>query len=73
MTALWLRLLIESANLRQSGKLIISDKIIGKARVEIPFTDISLVDLDKDIEFVNQSFENSDGVVPNSGWRLEAP
>lgn len=46
----------------QAGR---SDKIIGTTVVEIPRTDISLVELANDVEFVNETFENSGGVVPN--------
>jgi hypothetical protein len=42
----------------------IIDKIIGKAVVELPFTDISLVELSKDVDFINETFENSGGVTP---------
>ncbi|KAI1819643.1 hypothetical protein F4861DRAFT_546600 [Xylaria intraflava] len=37
---------------------------IGKAVVEIPFTDIGLVKLKDDITFVNQTFENNSGESP---------
>ncbi|KAI0382572.1 hypothetical protein F5Y04DRAFT_287945 [Hypomontagnella monticulosa] len=37
---------------------------IGKAAVEISFTDICLVELDRSISFSVQTFEASDGVVP---------
>ncbi|RYP62873.1 hypothetical protein DL769_007132 [Monosporascus sp. CRB-8-3] len=42
-----------------------SDKIIGKAVAEISFTDVSLLELGKDVRFVNATFENSSGVTPN--------
>ncbi|KAI1399027.1 hypothetical protein F4819DRAFT_436789 [Hypoxylon fuscum] len=37
---------------------------IGKAAVEIPLTDICLVELEKSISFSTQTFEASDGIVP---------
>ncbi|RYO96512.1 hypothetical protein DL764_007458 [Monosporascus ibericus] len=42
-----------------------SDKVIGKAVVEISFTDISLLELSKDVMFANTTFENSSGATPN--------
>ncbi|KAK7931067.1 hypothetical protein PG985_001779 [Apiospora marii] len=39
--------------------------IIGEATQEIPFTDISLVDLRNDVDFSNQTFENDAGVTPS--------
>ncbi|RYP51157.1 hypothetical protein DL768_003425 [Monosporascus sp. mg162] len=42
-----------------------SDTIIGKAVVEISFTDISLLQLSEDVRFVNAPFENSSGATPN--------
>lgn len=42
-----------------------SEKIIGKAAVEITFTDISLIELSNDVEFVNETFESNGGVVPH--------
>ncbi|KAI1094745.1 hypothetical protein F5B19DRAFT_23492 [Rostrohypoxylon terebratum] len=39
------------------------DKIVGKVAVEIPFTNISLVELGDDIKFENETFENGGGAV----------
>lgn len=52
----------ESEQVGQAGR---SDKMIGKAVVDISWTDISLVELNKDVKYVNETFENSGGGVPN--------
>ncbi|KAG6354462.1 hypothetical protein INS49_004479 [Diaporthe citri] len=39
-------------------------KLLGKAVQEISFTDVSLVQLEQDIIFTNETFENSAGEVP---------
>jgi hypothetical protein len=39
-------------------------KIIGKAVQEISFTDVALVQLNRDVDFINETFENSSGAVP---------
>ncbi|KAK3361526.1 hypothetical protein B0T24DRAFT_641779 [Lasiosphaeria ovina] len=40
------------------------DRAIGEAVVEISFTDVSLLKLKDDVEFVNETFETDAGVVP---------
>ena len=39
-------------------------RLIGKAVQEISFTDVAVIQLEKGVEFVNEPFENSVGVVP---------
>jgi len=41
-----------------------ADRIIGKAVVEISFTDISLLKLKEDVAFVNETFETEAGLSP---------
>ncbi|KAK4152132.1 hypothetical protein C8A00DRAFT_35209 [Chaetomidium leptoderma] len=42
----------------------VDGKAIGKAAVEIPDTGVGLVELEKDVEFLNETFEDSVGGVP---------
>jgi hypothetical protein len=39
-------------------------KVLGRTVQEISFTDVSLVALEDGVEFINENFENSSGVVP---------
>jgi hypothetical protein len=39
-------------------------RTLGKAVQEISFTDVNLVQLEKEVDFVNETFENSSGAVP---------
>lgn len=41
------------------------DKVVGKAAVEITHTDVSLIALSQGVEFINETFEDAAGVVPN--------
>lgn len=39
-------------------------RVLGKAVQEVSFTDVAMVQLEQDVQFVNQTFENTSGVTP---------